>query len=142
MIKQLINRIPEERRGLAFAMLCAIPIAGMIANCDGNPQKVAVDRAESERIALIRQQAAQEDAENQKWMHAGNNARGECARAGRQYVTNPRSYRNQDAWINGDIKSDFVVIAPFTAENAFGQPRKNTMICYGNAGVITRYEVD
>ena len=137
----------ETRNGIIFAGIAAVPlvcIAAFASNlipsvCDSNPT-CPFKPAETEQV--VSAPAPQVDVEAQKWLNLENQALSECARAGRNYVTNPRSYNNENAWINGDIKSDFVVIAPFTAENSFGQVRRNQIICYGNQGTITRYEVE
>jgi hypothetical protein len=144
-IGKMRNIISKKRRPLVIGLLCAIPAAGVINSLAPSPEQVAVENAERDRLELVQQQAAQraaiEEAETQKWINAGNQARGQCARAGRNYVNYPRTYQRGDAWINGDIESDFVVIAKFSAENAFKQRSDGTMICYGTAGTITRYEV-
>ena len=127
----------ETRNGIIFAGIAALPLvfAAALVAPKGDIQSAQTQQA-------ISAPAPQVDVEAQKWLNLENQALSECARAGRNYVTNPRSYNNENAWINGNIKSDFVVIAPFTAENSFGQVRRNQIICYGNQGTITRYEVE
>ena len=127
----------ETRNGIIFAGAAALPL---IVGLAVFAPKADVQSAQTQQV--VSAPAPQVDMEAQKWLNLENQALSECARAGRNYVTNPRSYNNENAWINGNIKSDFVVIAPFTAENSFGQVRRNQIICYGNQGTITRYEVE
>jgi hypothetical protein len=142
-LKTLWNRVPEERRGLAIALLCAVPVAAVIVSLAPTPEEVAAENAAVEQQATqVASQQAASDA-LQREVDLTNSVRSECWQFARRSVKDPSSLQMvQEGWINGDVTSDFVVIQPISAENSFGARTTATAVCSGNNGVVTSYQMD